>query len=229
MTSYESETDPNTLVPKAIVPEVTIQEIIDPETSAPEADDSNMPAKPAEEGASSNFYAHAAALPTVVETESFSDFLDRFTATDPQLMTSIDVLLLEDDHDKNIFNDLKAHYERACALKLYKRTHYTAGTKDLPDDLKSAYRLLMAGAVNDHFPSFNDVNEREKKKWKVVGTVLGTLRNVAFEMAGVKTADPTTSSVKQAGSKTHLYQQDEPKSPRTPTLLGYGFGKEEEI
>ncbi|TID27725.1 putative agmatinase 1 [Venturia nashicola] len=230
MASNELDTDPKTIVPKAIVPEVTVQEIINPETNAPATDESNMSTKPAEDGASSNFYTHAASLPTVVETESFSDFLHRFTTTSPPLLSSIDVLLLEDDSSKNIFNDLKAHHERACALKLYKRTHYTVATKDLPDDLRSAYRLLMAGSVNNYFPSYNDVDERERKKWKVVNEVLTTLRNVAFEMAGVQTAGPTTSSSsKQVGLKTHLYQQDEPKSPRTPTLLGYGFGKEKEF
>lgn len=191
-----------------------------------------MTTKAAEEDASSNFYVHAASLPTIVESESFSDYLDRYTTTDPQLITSIDVLLLEDDHNKPTFNDLKAHHERACALKLYKRTHYTSATKDLPDELKSAYRLLMAGAVNNHFPSYNHVNERERKKWNIVSTVLVAMRNVAFEMAGVETASPTTPSFnKQVGSRTRLYhqQQDEPRSPRTPTLLGYGFGKEKEF
>lgn len=102
--------------------------------------------------------------------------------------------------------------------------------KDLPDELKTAYRLLLAGAVNNHFPSYNDMNERERKKWKIVSRILVTLRNVAFEMVGVETLSPgTTALSRPVGSRTHLYQQDEPKSPRTPTLLGYGFGRENDF
>lgn len=224
MASHESDS-----IPKDIVPEITVQEIVAPEISVLKTDVPDMSTKLAEENA--NFYTHAASLPSVIETESFDAFLDRFTTTDPPFMTSIDVLLLEDSHNKPILDDLKDHHARACALKLHKRTHYTqgAGTEDLPDDLKSAHRLLLAGAVNNHFPTYNGMNERERRKWKVVSTILVVLRNVAFEMAGVETSTPTTALSNPTGSRTHLYQQDEPKSPRAPTLLGYGFGKEKEF
>lgn len=224
MASHESDS-----IPKEIVPEITVQEIIAPEIGVPKPDVPDMPTKPAEENA--NFYLHAASLPSVIETESFDAFLDRFTMTDPPLMTSTDVLLLEDGHNKPILDDLKDHYARACALKIHKRTHYTqgAGTKDLPDELKSAHRLLLAGAVNNHFPTYNGMDERERKKWEAASTILIALRNVAFEMAGVETLTPTTALSKPTGSRTYPYQQDEPKSPRTPTLLGYGFGKEKDF
>ncbi|QDS72914.1 hypothetical protein FKW77_007878 [Venturia effusa] len=176
---------------------------------------------------SANFYAQTASLPSVIETESFSDFLDRFTKTGAPHMTAIDVLLLEESYNKPVFDDLQAHHERACALKLYKRTHYTQGpgTKDLPDDLKSAHRYLLAGCVNNHFPSYNEMNERDRKKWRIAGMVLVPLRNVAFETMGVDSSKSSTAPL----SRTGLYNQEEPKSPRTPTLLGYGFGKYKEF
>lgn len=146
-----------------------------------------------------NFHTYTAALPPVIETEDFGQFLTRFRTASPPLLSYFDIVLLE--NNMAIFTDLSAHYDRACQLKLWKRTHYTQGTMELPDSLKMAYRLLLAGVVANMFPNFNPVDEKDRVRWNKTALVLVGLRNVAFEMVGVESG---------------------PKEPRTPPPLFKG-------
>jgi hypothetical protein len=160
-----------------------------------------------------NFYIFIASLPSLIETEDFNQFLHRFTITSPPLITTVDLYLFR--NNAPYWGDLALHYERACQLKIWKRTHYTLNGKEgdmptLPDNLKHAHRLLLAGAVGKSFPGFNPVDKREKERWRVVTMVLVGLRNAAFEIVGVESLP--------------VYRVDVGSMPRTSMVFGGGFG-----
>jgi hypothetical protein len=185
------------------------------------------------------FHSYTAALPSLTETEDFETFTTHFLTTNPPLMTQIDLHLLE--CNTSVYEDLAAHYDRAIKLKIWRRTHYTHanGTKklggeveELPNELKTAHRLLMIGEVGKGFPSFNglpitNADKKERERWRVINFVLIGLRNVAFEMVGVESVPPMsmhlTAANKPVASGTGTFGNildEKPFSIRSAGLFG---------
>jgi hypothetical protein len=178
------------------------------------------------------FYSYIAALPPLNETEDFETFTNHFLTTNPPLMTQIDLHLLE--CNTSVYEDLAAHYDRAIQLKIWRRTHYThvngtkklgGGVEELPNELKTAHRMLMIGEVGKGFPSFNglpitNADKTERERWRVTNLVLVGLRNVAFEMVGVESMPPVSRPV-TGGIGTFGDSFDEkPFSFRSTVLFG---------